>query len=174
MERLPWVERKFDLDIPPGWMANILERLIGTRIRIIELCAPLTRSELTTRIDDRWSILEQVGHLVDLEGLHEGRIDDFEQNADVMRAADMKNVATYQAEHNSKDLSDLLEAFTKARNQFVDRLRGLNDDVLERSIEHPRLKVNMRPVDLAFFTAEHDDHHLASIRQIREQLDGAN
>ncbi|MFT4669296.1 MAG: hypothetical protein ACI9M9_001964 [Flavobacteriaceae bacterium] len=28
---------------------------------------------------------------------------------------------------------------------------------------HPRLKVLMRPVDLLFFVAEHDDHHLATI-----------
>jgi len=28
----------------------------------------------------------------------------------------------------------------------------------------------MRPVDMAFFTAEHDDHHLASIREIMNRI----
>jgi len=31
---------------------------------------------------------------------------------------------------------------------------------------HPRLKVKMTPVDLAFFDAEHDDHHLLKISDI--------
>jgi hypothetical protein len=28
----------------------------------------------------------------------------------------------------------------------------------------------MRPVDMAYFTAEHDDHHLASMRTLIEKI----
>ena len=35
---------------------------------------------------------------------------------------------------------------------------------------HPRLQVLMLPVDIAFFTAEHDDHHLADMREIIRAL----
>jgi hypothetical protein len=35
---------------------------------------------------------------------------------------------------------------------------------------HPRLKVPMTPVDLAWFDAEHDDHHLVKINFIIETL----
>jgi len=35
---------------------------------------------------------------------------------------------------------------------------------------HPRLKVRMRLVDLAYFVAEHDDHHLASMVIIARTL----
>ena len=31
---------------------------------------------------------------------------------------------------------------------------------------HPRLKKEMRVLDLAFFIAEHDDHHLARISEL--------
>jgi|GEM_PF-4393916 len=31
---------------------------------------------------------------------------------------------------------------------------------------HPRLKTPMRIVDLAYFVAEHDDHHLSRIREL--------
>ena len=35
---------------------------------------------------------------------------------------------------------------------------------------HPRLKVEMKPVDMMFFVAEHDDHHLASILEIKNRF----
>jgi hypothetical protein len=31
---------------------------------------------------------------------------------------------------------------------------------------HPRLQQPMRVVDMAFFVAEHDDHHLARMTQL--------
>lgn len=37
---------------------------------------------------------------------------------------------------------------------------------LEPTGLHPRLKTPMRMIDLANFVAEHDDHHLASIREL--------
>jgi hypothetical protein len=40
----------------------------------------------------------------------------------------------------------------------------LKDDQLLNTALHPRLKIPMRIVDLAYFVAEHDDHHLATIR----------
>jgi hypothetical protein len=40
------------------------------------------------------------------------------------------------------------------------------DDELERCVVHPRLGTPMRLVDLAYFIAEHDDHHLARLREL--------
>jgi hypothetical protein len=34
-----------------------------------------------------------------------------------------------------------------------------------RTAVHPRLKISMRLVDLCYFVAVHDDHHLAVIRE---------
>ncbi len=31
---------------------------------------------------------------------------------------------------------------------------------------HPRLNVQMRVVDMAYFVAEHDDHHICKIMEI--------
>ncbi|MFI5212137.1 MAG: hypothetical protein ACHQIH_04585 [Ignavibacteria bacterium] len=46
------------------------------------------------------------------------------------------------------------------------KLRELNEDQILLSAMHPRLKQPMRIIDIAFFTAEHDDQHLAIIRRI--------
>jgi len=50
----------------------------------------------------------------------------------------------------------------------------LSVDELAKSSIHPRLKVNMTPVDLAWFDAEHDDHHLMRISEIISLLSKRN
>ena len=45
----------------------------------------------------------------------------------------------------------------------MDTLQNINESDLEKSALHPRLGTPMRLIDLAFFVAEHDDHHLAQI-----------
>lgn len=170
MQRTKWTERKFNFDCPEGWMFNILERLRGTHPRIAEICKNLDRDQLTARLHGKWSIQEQIGHLLDLEELHEGRIDDFLARKETLRAADMSNAKTVAADHNAANISELLQNFKIARDRFVARFETLNDDTLLSKSLHPRLQVPMRPVDMAFFTAEHDDHHLASIREILGQL----
>ncbi|MCI0405771.1 MAG: DinB family protein, partial [candidate division Zixibacteria bacterium] len=71
-----WFERKFNFDFPLGVFPTILERLRGTPGRLAELTKPMSKSILTVQLDGRWSILENAGHLDDLEELHEGRLDD--------------------------------------------------------------------------------------------------
>ena len=45
-------------------------------------------------------------------------------------------------------------------------LEGADASALERTARHPRLGTPMRLIDIAFFTAEHDDHHLARITEL--------
>jgi hypothetical protein len=166
MQRTKWIERTFNFDFPAGLLPSVLERLRGTPARIAEMIKGLSEKELTFRPDNKWSIKEQVGHLNDLEELHEGRIDDFIDRKEILRAADMENRKTKQANHNVTNIHDLLNSFIKNRNRFVERLEKLDDETYNFKSQHPRLKSSMRPVDMAYFTAEHDDHHLASIREI--------
>ena len=95
---------------------------------------------------------------------------DFLARRETLRAADMSNAKTNTAAHNEKELSQLLNGFAKRREDFIRRLRSLDDLTQQTKALHPRLRVLMKPVDLAFFTAEHDDHHLASIRLLINSL----
>ncbi|HET9486764.1 MAG TPA: hypothetical protein VFO54_04995, partial [Chryseosolibacter sp.] len=49
----------------------------------------------------------------------------------------------------------------------------LSDGECAMTSLHPRLNVMMNPVDLAYFDAEHDDHHLVKISEIQLALAGA-
>jgi len=166
MQRTKWVERKFTFDFPEGWIFNIMERLQGTPVRIQEMVLSPDEDLANFKPGGKWSIKEHIGHLYDLEFLHDGRLDDFKEGKEILRAADMKNVLTEESHHNLSSLETLIDKFSKSRENFLIKLHSLDDSTLMRKSLHPRLQILMRPVDVAYFCAEHDDHHLASIRAI--------
>jgi uncharacterized damage-inducible protein DinB len=118
--------------------------------------------------EGRWSVQEHAGHLVDLEDLWAGRLDDFDRGRQVLHPADLQNRRTHDARHNERDPRDLIAAFRTARTAFVDRLAGWSPEELSRVSRHPRLDQPMSVVDFCFFVAEHDDHHLAAAAEIAE------
>jgi hypothetical protein len=78
----------------------------------------------------------------------------------------MTNARTHAADHNAQNINVLIEGLNEKRRNFVMKLQTLSDEIQNSSALHPRLQVPMRPIDVAYFTAEHDDHHLADIREI--------
>jgi uncharacterized damage-inducible protein DinB len=167
MERRAWFDRRFTLGLPPEALPDILERLRGTPLRVEERVGGLPSSLLTRRTDGHWSIQENVGHLADLEHLWLGRLDDFAARAETLRAADLQNRATWDADHNAQPLADLLAGLRGLRARFLARVEALAPAELTLAAAHPRLGQPMTVVDLCFFVAEHDDHHLAAITQLR-------
>ena len=166
MRRMKWVEREFDFNLPVGVFPCVVERLRGTPARLEELVRALPPRALTARRDGAWSIQEHVGHLLDLDELHEGRLEDYARRLDTLRPADMDNRKTYEADHNDARIGDLLERFRAARLRLVRRLEALSEEDVARSALHPRLQKQMRVIDMAWFVAEHDDNHLAAITEL--------
>jgi uncharacterized damage-inducible protein DinB len=162
---MKWFDRSFDRGLP-AWMApNLLERLRGTPARLEDQVAHQLPERLTGT-GSRWSAQENIGHLLDLEPLWSGRVEDVLAGEEVMRAADLQNRATHEAGHDSRELAGLLSDFRGARMQLVATLADLEPEVLERTALHPRLRQPMSIVDLMHFVAEHDDHHLAEISRL--------
>ncbi len=170
MQRRIWFHRTFELGIPIEAFPEIVERLRGTPLRLRERTSEVPDGRLTQRRDGGWSIQEHVGHLVDLEALWAGRLDDFNENRDELRPADVENRATWEGHHNEGSLEELLEEFATLRATMLRRCEVLDDQELARTAFHPRLRQPMAVVDLLFFVAEHDDHHLASITELSRQL----
>jgi len=166
MHDVNWVDKKFEFGLSLEELSPLLERLRAVPSIIERLIAEASAEQLNQRVEGAWSIQEHVGHLADLEELHEGRLDDFEAGLEVLRAADMTNRKTEEAHHNDADLSDLLEAFRAVRTHFLEHLESMGEAAMTRSAMHPRLQKTMRPVDLAYFVAEHDDHHVAAIARL--------
>ncbi len=166
IERIAWFERRFSFDLPLWMYPNVLERLRGTPARLEEHTGSLSREALTRRVDEKWSIQEHAGHLLDLEPLEIRRLEDYREGREELTPADPSNRKTYEANHNSREIGAILAPFRKERMDFVERLEGFDEEFIQRSALHPRLKLPMRVIDLAFFKAEHDDHHLARISEL--------
>lgn len=161
-----WVERKFEFTMPAALFPVVVERLRGTPARLTDKLRDIPPEILTRRDGDRWSIQEHAGHLLDLDELHRGRLDDFEAGAPTLRAWDVTNRRTYEADYNAKALAEILRAFREQREEVVERLGGWKDENFVRTAIHPRLQLPMRVIDMAYFVAEHDDHHLAVMSEL--------
>lgn len=169
--RIPWEERRFTFAFPTGFFAEVVERLRGTPARVEDRVRGVPTHVLVRRHEGRWSIQENVGHLLDLESLWGGRLDDYERGAATLRAADMTNRATHEAGHNRGDIGAILAAFRRARDANVARLDAFVPALFERTAIHPRLQVPMRLVDALDFQAHHDDYHLATITALLRRPD---
>lgn len=165
-----WFDRTFELGLGADAAPELLERLRRTPERLAEAVRGLPPEILTRKPDGKWSIQENAGHLFDLESLWEQRLDDYDSGAAVLHPADLENRRTHEAAHNNRPISAILADFSGARGRIMDRLTRMSAAEQSRTALHPRLQQPMSVVDLCFFVAEHDDHHLRTIDELRSAL----
>ncbi len=169
-KQLNWIERKFNFDFPVETFPSILERFRGVPARLEEMTKNLSEEILTLKPEGKWSIKEQVGHLIDLEELGEKRLDDYLNGKEILSVADMSNKKTHEAGYNQKNINELLKEFRSAREHIIKRLENLTKEQAAIISIHPRLKEKMRVIDWVYFMSEHDDHHLTSIRLLKDSF----
>ena len=170
MNRQKWFDKKFSFEFSQDNYQSILAKLIENPEKISNLVSSLPVTVLTHKIDNSWSIQENVGHLIDLEELHSNRIDDFIEGKETLKPADLNNKKTDEANHNNETISALLDKLKFVRKDFVNRIKSLDAEVLQRSSIHPRLKQPMRPIEMAQFVLEHDEHHIETIKELIKKL----
>jgi uncharacterized damage-inducible protein DinB len=161
-----WFERKFTLGLPVWMFPNVVERLRGTPARAEELLRGVAAEILARRDGDRWSVQEHLGHLLDLGWLDAARVRDFTEGRETLTATDLKNTKTHEANHNARNLGELLAEFRADRTELVRRLEEFDEETVARTALHPRLNQPMSVTDWAYFVAEHDDHHLAAMTEL--------
>lgn len=166
MSRLTkWFERQFPKELPDASFLLIVERLRGAPACLEDRLADLPQEVLTRRCEEKWTIQEIAGHLLDLEPLWLSRVEDFVAGREVLHAADLSNRKTHEANHNAAEIAAILGDFRAERALLVERLEALDAKVLARTALHPRLGEPMRVIELGYFVAEHDLHHLAQISE---------
>jgi len=170
MKKVKWFERSFDFSKDQNIFPSIIERLRGTPARLEEKFKSIPLEILETKVDNTWSIKENVGHLTDLEPLWQGRLEDIKNGEMEMRPTDLANRKTDEANHNTQSIEKLLSDFREIRERTITLIENLDEETIFKSALHPRLKTPMRTMDLFLFVAEHDDHHLARITELVKLL----
>ncbi|HEY1212418.1 MAG TPA: DinB family protein [Bryobacteraceae bacterium] len=166
MDSAKWFDREFDLSFGPEKYAMIHERLASAPERLRQAVGLLPEEVLVAKPDGKWSIKEQAGHLFILEPLWRTRFGDILEQKPILTVADLNNTATTEAGFNMVPIGNLLARFAAERQEtlrLLDRIDALD---VERTSLHPRLKQPMRVIDLAYFVAEHDDHHIGIVKTL--------
>lgn len=163
----PWFERAFPGGYPAELLPSLVSRLRGAVPRVRAEIAATPPERLTVPRDGQWSPQRHVGHLIDLEALWLQRLDDYAGCARVLTPADVTNRRTHEADHDARSIAAVVEGFARVRGELVGRVEGWTTAACERTARHPRLDQPMRAIDLLLFVAEHDDHHLARLTELR-------
>jgi hypothetical protein len=162
---LPWFERNLTFGYPPEMLPFFLERLEGTIVRLERKLSTLDDKVLSEKINGKWSIKENIGHLAEVDEIANKRIDEMIAGTEVMSPAVFE-----PKDYNPWSIGKVLNFFTQTRQNNLKKYASLSSAQLTKHSVHPRLKVKMTPVDLAWFDAEHDDHHLVKINEILRNM----
>ncbi len=162
MKKLLWFERQFTFGLPKEMLPFYLERLQGTIIRLEEKVKGFSEEILSTKLNAKWSVKQNIGHLAEVDQIANRRIDE------IIKGVSPLSPAVFEpgGDYNRQPISQVLAFFSNHRENNVAKYRSLMEQDLEKSSIHPRLKVPLTPVDLAWFDAEHDDHHLVTINEL--------
>jgi uncharacterized damage-inducible protein DinB len=163
-----WLEKQFEFDFPASRYAEFLQALRETPARLEALVINLPEAILARRDHDAWSIQENTGHLLTTESLFFGRLEDYENDAPVLRPGRFDDNPTDKADFNAREIRWILDQFRVQRQLLISRLAALHPEDFEKAILHPRLNKPMRLCDLLLFYVEHDRHHLTRIEELKQ------
>ncbi len=165
MKSLPWFERNLKFGLPAVMLPYYLERLGGTFVRMKAKTKGVSEEILATRLDNKWSVKQNIGHLAEVDRIANKRLDEMISGAAVLSPAVFE-----PQDYNPWPIEKVLNFFYITRVENIKKYTSLSEADLKKSSLHPRLKMQMTPVDLAWFDAEHDDHHLVRMSEILSAL----
>ena len=109
---------------------------------------------------------ENIGHLGEVEEILPKRIDEILNGVPTMSPA----VFPVTRDYNKMTIAEVVAFFEESRLATLQVYNTLQPEAYKLTSIHPRFKVPMSTVDLAFFHAEHDDHHLVRMSEIINTL----
>jgi uncharacterized damage-inducible protein DinB len=170
MKQVKWFDRTFDFSFNKNSFSTIMQRLEYTPILLKNEIETCSKKQLSFKMHNKWSIKENIGHLSDLETIWLGRLDDILAGKKYLRTADLENKKTNLANHNIKSIAELIKEFENVRAKTIVNISGLNKDDINKFALHPRLNKPMKVIDLFYFVAEHDEHHLTKITNFKAAI----
>ena len=84
---LPWFERNLKFGYGTEMLPFFIERLEGTIVRLELKVKGVNDSLLSKRLDNKWSIKENIGHLAEVDEIANRRIEEMTSGTPVMSPA---------------------------------------------------------------------------------------
>ncbi len=171
MNSVKWSKREFHFDEIPLDHQQLIKRILATADRLRKMLASIPEVEMEIRNEGKWSIKENAGHLIDLQDLNMTRFKELKEGKAVFTPADMTNIETEAADHDSVKIRSLLSTLETRRKELAGFISSMTDTELTNKALHERLGIEMNAWQLLYFIAEHDDHHINTIKGIIAALD---
>jgi uncharacterized damage-inducible protein DinB len=165
-----WADRTFRFGQPAWMIQDFAERLSGTVARLHAMLHDVPTDLAREEIDGTWSMLQNAGHLGDVEELWLERVNDLRAGRPVFAPARPERFGQLAVAHQTRAVDAVLHYVTRRRAPFLEILRTADTSLLNVTAYHERLDTQMNLVDMAQFAAEHDDYHLLRIRVLRARL----
>ena len=127
----------------------------------VQTCALPIYKILSAPYNGKWSVKQTIGHLAEVDQVNNKRLDEIIAGVAIMSPAVFE-----PSNYDPWPVEKVLNYFRTNRTLNIEKYKSLTEEQLLKTSIHPRLKAAMTPVDLAWFDAEHDDHHLVKINEI--------
>src|SRR5687768_12792247 len=134
MEKLQWFERVFTFGSPKGMLPFYIERLEGTIPRIEAKIKYASDEILSNRLNNKWSVKENIGHLAEVDEVANKRIDEMIAGISLLSPAVFEPKTYYEL-----PIQEVITFFSEARSKNIKRYKELSLSDLEKTALHPRL-----------------------------------
>lgn len=141
-----------------------VQRLVEFPQQLSRITDGLTDAQLRFKPANEWSVIENIGHLIDIDELYVGRVDRIlaEERPEFPRFEPDPLVATKG--YQQMDGHALLQQFIATRQATIDGLSTIEPDELDRAGMHA-VYGEMTLRRLVDHLANHDQKHLVQIQE---------
>jgi len=161
-----WFDRQFDSNTGSEYFDEFLQRLEHFPAVLYQLLKSCPKEVSIHKMGDKWSVNENIGHLILLEDLWRIRFRDIKEGKPDISPANLNNTSTDESSFNNMLVEELIKKLASEREKTIVMLQKLSEEDLLKTSIHPRLQQPMNVIDLMDFVAEHDLHHLNAIQSI--------
>lgn len=149
---------------------QILDELEQIPSVISELTHGLSREQWRWAPEGKWSTAINAGHLLTIESLWIGRLDNFVLGNEVLRAWNGTNNDTVDARFNEQNPKAIMEDFESIRSVHVKLLRKYEGKENELQARHPVTNAVVSLHRHVEVMLEHDHQHINTIKGLIEAM----
>src|SRR6478609_11078911 len=124
---LPWFERNLKFGYAPEMLPFFLERLQGTIIRLEQKVRGMDEKILSRKLEGKWSIKENIGHLAEVDEIGNKRMDAVTSGVAVMTPAVFE-----PKDYNPWPIEKVLDFFRKNRVANLKKYKTLSVEQLKK------------------------------------------
>ncbi|WP_104381290.1 DinB family protein [Sphingobacterium sp. HMA12] len=112
-----WFDRQFDSNTGSEYFDEFLKRLEHFPALLKKLLKNCPTEVSTRKMGGKWSVNENLGHLILLEDLWRTRFRDIREEKSDMSPADLNNTATDQSSFNNMLIDELIKNLVSERHK---------------------------------------------------------